>query len=818
MSDTPQPRKPLLRDRIERALERWGHTAYRRAGWVLAAALLTVAGLASQLPELGFDTSSEGFFAKDEPIRQDYDAFREQFGSDTQTLIVVRPGKVFDLDFLAKLREFHEALEDEVPLLVEVTSLINARETRGEGDELIVGELLDDWPTNQAELDEIERRVLANPLYVDQLVSRNGAVTTVVIESEVYSRVGVEEDLYAFDDEPTEESPEGSAFLTGEEVASIVGAVYDVSDRFRSPDFEIHVTGTLVMTDDMQREMRSDMAQFTGLAILLIAVFLAVLFRRVAGVLLPITTVVLSVIATIALMAIAGIPVTLTTQILPSFLLAVGVGGSVHILAIFYQARRRGESKEASVAFALGHSGLAVIMTSLTTAGGLFSFTAAELLPIAHFGYTAPLGVLVALALTLTVLPALIAVFPMRQEHARATNEPALTQKLVIQAGVFATHHPRSMVAVWGILIALALVGATNIRLSHSPYAWFPESHPTRIASDMVNEEMNGSLFIEFLVDSGRENGLHDPELLRALADIRERAAQTRSNEMYVGKTVSLVDVVEEIHQALNENQPAYRAVPNDPQLVAQELLLFENSGSDDLEKVVDSRFQVGRVTMKLPFLDAVNFPPIFDSLRAEVTDALGDQAQFTLTGLGVLAGETIVAVMHSMLRSYAIAIAVICPMLILLIGNLRLGLVAVIPNLAPIILALGVMGWTQMPLDSLTMLTGSIAIGLAVDDTIHFMHNFRRYYAESGDVDYAVRNTLATTGQALLFTSLVLSSGFFLYCFATMLLLHNFGLLTAFTILAAFLADILLAPALMSLFARRTVQSTPTVALETPS
>ena len=204
--------------------------------------------------------------------------------------------------------------------------------------------------------------------------------------------------------------------------------------------------------------------------------------------------------------------------------------------------------------------------------------------------------------------------------------------------------------------------------------------------------------------------------------------------------------------------------------------------------------------------------------MRAEATDALGDQAQFTLTGLGVLAGETIVAVMHSMLRSYTIALAVICPMLILLIGNLRLGLVAVIPNLAPIILALGLMGWTEMPLDSLTMLTGSIAIGLAVDDTIHFMHNFRRYYAESGDVDYAVRNTLATTGQALLFTSLVLSSGFFLYYFATMLLLHNFGLLTAFTILAAFLADILLAPALMALFARRPTKPTVPVALETPS
>ena len=131
-----------MRDRIEHALERWGHFAYRRAGWLIAGSLGLVLALATQLPNVTFDTSTEGFFSEDNPIRVDYDAFRERFGSDTQTLIVVRPPEVFDLDFLEKLRAFHEALENEVPLVVEVTSLINARETRGEGDELIVGELL----------------------------------------------------------------------------------------------------------------------------------------------------------------------------------------------------------------------------------------------------------------------------------------------------------------------------------------------------------------------------------------------------------------------------------------------------------------------------------------------------------------------------------------------------------------------------------------------------------------------------------------------------------------------------------------------------
>jgi predicted RND superfamily exporter protein len=518
-------------------------------------------------------------------------------------------------------------------------------------------------------------------------------------------------------------------------------------------------------------------------------------------------------------MAASGTPLTLPTQILPSFLLAVGVGGSVHILAIFYQARRRGDSKEDAIAFALGHSGLAVVMTSLTTGGGLVSFIAAELRPISHFGVFAPTGVMVALIFTLVLLPALIAVFPMREERQQGSRRPALSQRLLVRTGEIATRHAGITTAVWGTLLLLAIVGTTRIHLSHSPFEWFPEGHPVRVASDLMNDRMNGSAFAEFVIETGQENGLHDPDLLMRLDEIARHAATIRQDDMYVGKTLSLADVVKEIHQALNENRADYYAIPDDRMLVAQELLLFENSGSDDLEDFVDPRFESGRVTMKLPFRDAVQLPPLYEELRESVERILDGRAEFTLTGMAVVAGETIVAVMHTMLRSYAIALLIITPLLVLLIGNLRIGLVAMIPNLTPILITLGLMGWAGIPLDTFTMLIGSIAIGLAVDDTIHFMHNFRRYYARSGDVHQSVRETLSTTGQALLFTSLVLSTGFILYTFATMEVLFNFGLLTALTIVTAFLADIVLAPALMVLVAHRqpTGLSAP-ISMETSS
>jgi predicted RND superfamily exporter protein len=790
-----------MRDRIERAFEAWGHLAYRRAWRVIAIGALVTVALATQLPKLGFDTSTEGMFHPDDPIRVAYDEFRARFGSDTMILAAVRPERVFDLATLERLRALHEAIEAEVPLLVEVTSLVNARETRGVGDELVVGELMEEWPETAEQVAEIERRALANPLYLDNLISRDGRLTVVVIETSTYSSA---RDDAGFEDFGETGAPAAApAFLTGEEQSSIVEALEDVVRRHRAPGFEIHLAGTQVMADAMQKEMQADMSRFTGLSLGMITAFLALLFRRLAGVVLPLAAVILSVVSTMSIMAAIGVPITLPTQILPSFLLAVGVGASVHILAIFFQARRRGENKQAAIAFSLGHSGLAVAMTSLTTAAGVASFVAADLRPISHLGWLAPLGVLLAFAFTVALLPALIAVFPIRDEPAGA-KKSFVSQRALVRIGDFATRHAVGTTAVWAVILAVALLGATRLRLSHSPYEWFPRGHPVREASDLMNAEMRGTLFIEFLVDAGRENGLHDPELLRGMDAIAADAAGLRMGDMYVGKTLSLVDVVEEIHQALNENRREFRTVPADRELVAQELLLFESAGSDDLEDFVDPSFSVGRITMKLPFLDAYYLSPVYRVLRESVTDRLGGRAEFTLTGLGVLAGETIRAVMHSMVWSYLIAFGVICPLLVLLTGNLRFGLMAIIPNLTPILLTLGVMGWAGLGLDTFTMMIGSIAIGLAVDDTIHFMHNFRRYYARSGDAAEAVRETLASTGQAMLFTSLVLSTGFSIYAFADMTVLHNFGLLTAFTIVTAFLADVILSPALMVLAARR--------------
>jgi predicted RND superfamily exporter protein len=476
----------------------------------------------------------------------------------------------------------------------------------------------------------------------------------------------------------------------------------------------------------------------------------------------------------------------------------------VHILAIFFQHLHRGGSREDAIASARGRSGLAVIMTALTTVGGLISFTVAELAPVADFGLFASLGVTVALLYTLLLLPALLAVFPLRQApSARRHPTQVLLNRAMLAVGELSARHPWKIIAGTAAVALLSLTGAFQLRFSHNPMTWFPEDDSLRRATELINRELRGLVNFELLVDTGEENGLHDPALLDRLEAMQRYAESYRLGEVYVGKSVSLLEIVKEIHQALNENRSEYYAIPKDRELIAQELLLFEGSGADDLENFVDTRFSKSRFTIKLPWSDAVWIEPFVDHLEARFQEMLDGRAELVVTGFASVMTRTLNALTRSMVKSYAIALAIITPLMILLIGNIRGGLVSMVPNLSPILLTMALMGWGGLPLDVFTVLIGCIAIGLAVDDTIHFIHSFRRYYEQSGDALYAVRRTIETTGQALLFTTLVLSVGFFIFMFSSLGNLYNFGLLTGFTIAAALVANILIAPALLVLITR---------------
>ena len=872
-----------IRDRIEAWFADLATKIYDHRLKTLALSAIFVALFISQFPKIQVDASTEGFLFDDDPAMVTYNDFRERFGMDGMVIIALKPGKVFEPVFLKKLRALHQDLRANLPHLEEITSLVNARSTRGEKDELIVEDFLENWPVDAQEMAALEKRAKANVMYENMLLSEDGAFTTIVIQSRSYSPEGggsggsaagdvsgggsspngfsdkalsdnnfsdrdFSDNNFSDNDfsdndftdndftnndfsdnnfsdgdfsdndfsdgpkknpaNPTVSNKSGPAppitpakkkFLTDAENSEIVQAVETITKRHDFGETKIYIAGPPVVTDFLKRAMLEDMKTFMGIVILSIALFLFVMFRRVSGVVMPLFVVLLSLLSTVGLMAACGVAIKLPTQILPSFILAVGVGDAVHILVIFFHHFNRHGKKRDAVEYAVGHSGLAILMTSLTTAGGLLSFSTADVAPIADLGQFAAAGVILAFVYTIVILPALLSLIPLKPaiRALKKTSKAPFSDRFLTGVASVSIRWPHRVLAVSLAVIVLSVWGASKLEIWHNPMKWLPEDSSARLANEIIDRELKGSTNLEVIIDTKKENGIYDPDFLNRL----ERAANVfdtfTSEKVSAGKAWSITTVLKETNQALHGNDPAFYTVAQDEKLVAQELLLFENSGSDDLTDFTDTRFSMARFTIKVPFIDALAYSDFIKTVQAHFTTAFPD-AEVAITGLVPLLARVITAAIWSMVKSYGYAIGVITLLMILLIGRVRIGLISMIPNLTPIVAILGIMGWAGIRMDLFSMLVGSIAIGLAVDDTIHFMHNFRRYFEQSGDAEYAVTETLLTTGRAMLVTTCVLSIGFFAFMFAGMKNLFNFGFLTGTTLIMALASDYFLAPALM--------------------
>jgi predicted RND superfamily exporter protein len=789
----------MMHSKLENLMGRFGGFVHDNPLKVIMVLFALLAFPISQVPNITMDTSTEGFMHENDPVLLEYNKFRAQFGRDERVMVAVKSDDIFSLEFLNTLKKLHEELEENVPFLDDINSLYNVRNTRGEGDTLITDDLMEKFPKTQAEVEVIKAQAMASHFYKDLFISKDGKMTAIVIETDAYSHEGevAVSDEDAFEegfDAPKREVKE-RAFLSDAENATLINKVLKIVKKYQSDKMEIFVAGSPSVNHALKSQMRADMQKFMRITFAIIIIFLFVMFRRVSAVVYPLLVIIVALLVTVGTMAWSGTAFKLPTQIVPSLLMAVSVGATVHILSIFFDKFNKTGDKKEALSYTLGHSGLAIAMTSVTTAIGVGSFSGSEVAPISDLGTFASLGVMVSLLLTLTLLPALLSLTKMKQ---KVKVEDDKLDNIMKKLAILPIKYYKAILATSAVLVVASITLAVmHIELSHNPLKWFQPDSYDRISTEIIDEKMNGSVTIELIIDTKETNAWNDPVRLNTLNQFSKDLETYVDSNTHIGKVISLATIVKETNRALHENDEKHYVIPDNADLVSQELLLFENSGSDDLEDVVDSQFSKARVSIKLPWTDAVKSIEVLNYVKAEAQKRFPKDT-IVATGMIPLLINTFSQAVSSSVNSYLIAFIAISFMMMLILGSVRIGLLAMIPNLAPIILGMLLMVMMDIPLDMFTLLIGSIAIGLAVDDTIHFMHNFRRYYLEHGDAEKAIEQTFFTAGKALVITTVVLSLGFFAYIFANMISVQNFGLLTGTVIVMALLSDLLLAPALM--------------------
>ncbi len=731
---------------------------------VLAAILSTVASYGALQTE--FDASIEIWFLEDDPQILSYRRFGEIFGADEFLVVGLFAQDVFDPQVLGAM----ERLVSQLAMLDEVErveSLLSARTIEARDDDLIIEPVL--TASRSAALIEAARtRALADPTIAGSLVAKDGTAAAVLV----------------FIDPTTSTSFEGKTRFV-EEVEALAAAESKVG-------LEVIVGGSPSVGAGVQRHSKRDFATLGGLAVLLIMLATRLLFGRLSTMVLPVAVVGIATVLVLATMAAFGLRVNIVSQSIVAVLFTVGVADAVHVLSELRLELSRGRSLRAAVVETCSTLVAPCFYTSLTTALGMLSLLTSQLRPVAESGALAALGVSFAFASTFTVLPALLVTFPsMCPRPARAHDRFA---RLLRYAGSPTPRRARAILGAALVATAGALLLIPGLDVGANALTYFKKADPIRTSIERIDARLGGATSMEILIEAP-DGGLRDPEKLARL-EVFEGWLQTLPA---IESVLSVGDVLTRVNHAMTGEEE----LPRSPEAVAQAYLLIEDEPS--LEYLIRDEGSFGRMSVRVSMADAKELVAYIPELERRIeAEFAGPELDLVATGFVKLMSEMEQYIVSSQIRSFSAAFILVALVMFLVLRSFRLGMVSLVPNLAPVLLGLGVMSIVGIPLDPATVMVASITLGLVVDDTVHIMSRVKLRSAEDMSLQQAFASAIPEVGPAVVSTSVILCAGFGVLMFGSFRPNIFLGGVTALVVALALLADLFLLPALFSLRGRR--------------
>jgi predicted RND superfamily exporter protein len=797
------------KSKIEKGFQYLGISVIRYR-WAILLLTVVVIGLAgTQLPKLSIATSVESMFTGHNQVLTDYQRFRSQFGRDEEIVLLISSSDIFSHKFLTTLKQFHENLENSVPLLKEVRSLANAPYIEPGDNGVRAGDFLDKLPWSEEEAQQYRQRGHSYPGYQNLYFTPDGKHAIVVIKTQAVSALSADGQRlrgYArgVNGAQALPPPEEQRSISQVENIAVIGIVEAVIKQYQAPDFSIAYSGTPVYQYHVEPMVRSNMKKMCIAILIVSVVFMPVVFGRGSGAYLPQVTAILGLMAALGLMALLSVRLSLTSSMLPSILLSIGLTAPIHFLVVYYKYQKR-VGKFRGLIATMKHSGLPITMTSFTTVAGMLSFSFSDIAPIADLMNFTIIGILAILVFTLFTLPAFLSILQVVSgvKLGEANYEASFFNRTLLALGRLGIRRPYPVLILF--LVSALVLGFSIPRLhfSHNELHYFTEDSDFMRQVRLIEAQTGGFRALEVMIDTQRERGIIDHDLLMAIEqlDTHLRTETDIQGRAYIGRTRSLVDILKETSCAATGQDQDPCPIPKDEPALAEQFDHIGRIVPETLRKYTDADLRTGRLTAMMYWRDAAHDVDFIERVRRYAATLFDDGVNVALTGVVAINSGIINAMMTSLAIGYSLGFLLITVLMILAIGDVRLGFLAMIPNLFPFIIALGVMGYLGIPLNTYNLIGGSIAIGIAVDDTIHFFHNFRRYYLKSGDINFAVSETLGSAGRAMLATTLILVFSFWMRLFSDLKVVADFGLVLGVALLVAFLADVLLAPALLRIF-----------------
>ncbi|MEO1023421.1 MAG: MMPL family transporter [Bacteroidota bacterium] len=750
-------------------MKRFAEFVVAHPRFVLATFILLTFAAIFPASTIRTDFDLENFYPKDDPTVVEYNAFLDEFGKDDNVILVgyTNPD-LLSKDGLLELKALSDAFEG-ISNVSEVQSLWTADEIRNENGNL------EFEPYLEVSLLDEQLPNLGKKLTSDRF-TKGFLISDDLVTTAIYITIDEEVNSYPIRNQVIED-------------------IYSITANYVNRDFRI--TGIPFFRNQYVNTLNSEVVMYISISSVLIILLLWYLYRSRLGILLPMIIVWLTVLLTVAAITLTGGYLEIMSSTIAPILLCVGIADSIHMISKFDDAAQSGMNRKQSITEMVITLGSATFLTSITTAIGFGTLVTSDVVPMKRFGLYTAVGVLLAYLITIFFLPAILNVTKTNRVFKENGGKLyVLLGDWLIALSRFNERNYRAICVVAFLGVLAIGLGMTQLRVNG--YVFDDVSRDSQLIKDSeyFSERLAPPFPMEFIIDTEEEFGITNPEFMSKAQALQDHLLSYPE----VRRATSFTSLMQEVHEVMSPEEAAIQPLPNNPDLVAQYILLLEVNGNDALERVTDFNYQQLRISTQTLDAGSERINEIRESVNAYLAQNFPDQ-QVQVTGSTILSANLVGKMVYSLATSIGLAFVCISIIMAILFRDLKMVVISLIPNMLPLVLIAGAMGMFGIDIKPSTAVIFTIAFGIAVDDTIHYLARLRVEMQRGMSLHHALTVTTQKTGRAIIITSLILLAGFGTLITSEFASTKLMGALVASTVFFAIIADLLVLPALFHWF-----------------
>ena len=716
------------------------------------------------------------FFEDTNPQSVAFEQMQNTFSKNESASIVIAPksGTVFNPQTLTLIKEMTDDAW-QTPMSTRVDSLTNFQYTWAEDDDMIVDDLvLETNNLTQEEIVRIQNIALSEPNLVNRMVSEQGHVAIINI---------------------TVNLPDGEQTA---EVITITEYVKAMSARYQQkyPEHEFYHTGMILLNNAFASAAMQDASTLIPLMFLTIIVIMWLLLRTFIGTFSTLIVIVASIATTMGLAGWMHMFLSTATVNVPTMVMTLAVADCIHVISTMLFGMRQGKSKSEALIYSIHLNKMPIFITSVTTGVGFLTLNFSEVPILADLGNLTAIGVIFACIFSLTILPSMIMLLPMRQVMPVVTGS-GKTEKF----GEWVITHHKKLLPLTLVVTLIAIGFSFKNQLNDVTTAYFDDSTEFRQSTDFQQDNLSGMTSIDFAVLTNTDSGINAPETLQVVEDFSNWLRQ----QPEVDHVATITDTFKRLNKNMNADAPEFYTLPEDRELAAQYLLLYEMSlpYGLDLNNQLDINKSATRIMTTLQNIGSKELTNIEQRAYAWFAQN-APQYKLIAASPNLMFAHIGEANMASMLKGTVLALILISGLLVFALKSWQMGVISLLPNLLPAGIGFGIWGIYSGEINLGLSIVLSMTLGIIVDDTVHFLSKYRHARVNGNNAEKSVRYAFASVGRALLITTLVLATGFSVLMLSPFALNSEMGMLTSIIILVALAVDFLFLPPFLMVFDKK--------------